>query len=112
MSSQRSESRYQLPETAPGIIKGEEVRHSDGSLWALYCLDSGATQAGLQELASELEKEYIIEVPVGKDIPLIGLAPAPALYQASLESALKTHIQYGNANKDNQSISLMGFRRS
>lgn len=109
MSTKLSGSRYYLPETAPGVPSGEEVRDGDGPLWALYCMDMDISESRLQQLAAELEKEYIIEVPTGEDIRLIRPAPAASRYQATLEEALKSHIRYGNESKANLEYFPYGF---
>lgn len=109
MSTKVDGNRYHLPETAPGVLSGEEVRDGDGPLWALYCMAKDISQTRLQQLAAELEKEYIIKVPTGEDIHLIRPAPAASLYQATLESALETHIRYGNENKAHLEYFPHGF---
>lgn len=109
MSTQLNGSRYHIPETAPGVISGEEVRDGDGPLWALYCMDRDISESRLQQLGAELKEEYIIDVPTGEDIHLIRPAPAASLYQASLKSALETHIRYGNEIKEHLEYFPYGF---
>lgn len=100
MTSQQKDDTYHLPDAAPHIIKGD-VSGTDSLPWALYSIQRAIPETSLNHLVTDLEQGFVISVPSGEDIHLVRLAPTSSLYQPSLESALKAHIQYGNDNKSN-----------